>query len=82
MADFGLSSDSCAQSAVAITLADSDLAHPVRSLYIGVTGDVKVTTVNGQAVTFVGVQGGFILPVSVKRVWLTGTTATNIIGLS
>lgn len=82
MADFGLSSDSCAQSAVAITPADSNLSHPVRSLYIGGTGDLKVTTVNGQAVTFKGIVAGSILPVSVKQVWATGTTATDIIGLS
>ena len=79
---FGLSPDSCAGSAVAITTANSDLAHPVRSLYVGGAGNVRVTTVNGQDVTFVGVQAGTILPISVKRVWSTSTTATSIVGLS
>ena len=79
---FGLTPDSCAASAVAITKADSDLAHPVRSLYIGGAGNIRVTTVNGQDVTFTGVLAGTILPVSVKRVWSTNTTATGIVGLS
>jgi hypothetical protein len=79
---FGLSPDSCAASAIAITKADSDLGHPVRSLYIGGAGNVRVTTVNNHDVTFVGVLAGTILPVSVKRVWSTNTTATSIVGLS
>lgn len=50
------------------------------ALYIGGTGDVKVDTVNGTTVTFSSVPVG-ILPVQVKRVYSTGTTATNIVGL-
>jgi hypothetical protein len=82
MAAFGLSSDSCAQSAIAITPADSDLAHPVRSLYVGGGGNIKITTVNGQTVTIAGVNAGSIIPISVKRVWSSDTTATSILGLS
>lgn len=79
---FGLSPDSCAQSAVSITKADSDLDHPVRSLYVGTTGNVRVTTVNGHDVVFVGVPAGTLLPVSIKRLWSTSTTAGSFIGLS
>lgn len=79
---FGLSPDSCAQSAVSITAANSDLSHPVRSLYVGSAGNVRVTTINGHDVVFVGVTAGSILPISVKRVWSTNTTASNFIGLS
>lgn len=50
---------------------------PCRSLYIGVAGDVKVTTVGGSIVTFTSVAAG-IFPVECKRVWATGTTATGI----
>jgi hypothetical protein len=32
-------------------------------------------------VTFVAVQAGTILPVMARRVWSTGTTATNIVGM-
>jgi hypothetical protein len=72
----------CAQNAVAITTADTDLTNPVRALYVGGNGNIKVTTVDGDVVTFIGCVVGSILPVSVKRVWSTSTTATNIIGLS
>jgi len=79
---YGVSTDSCAKSAVAITKADSDLSVPQRSLFIGTGGNVRVTTVNGHDVTFLNVASGTVLPVTVKRVWSTSTTAGNIIGLS
>jgi hypothetical protein len=53
---------------------------PTRALYIGVAGDVKVDMADGSTVTFAGVANG-ILPISVKRVYLTGTAATNIVAL-
>jgi len=79
---YGLTPDSCAQSAVAITPADSDLSVVQRCLYIGTGGNVRVTTINGHDVTFTGIISGSLLPVTVKRVWTTNTTASNIIGLS
>jgi hypothetical protein len=78
---FQTSPDSVAQQCVAITPADSDLSAQVRALYIGGSGSVKITDPQGTAVTFVGAVAGTILPVMAKRVWATGTTATNIIGL-
>ena len=50
-------------------------------LYVGGTGTLKVTTIGGDDVTFVGVLAGTFLPVHVLRVWSTGTTATNIVAL-
>ena len=50
-------------------------------LYVGGYGDVKVDTVGGDTVTFVGVLGGTFFPVQVMRVYATGTTATNIVAL-
>ena len=78
---FQTTPDSVAQQCVAITPADSDLSAQVRALYIGGIGDIKITDPQGNAVTFVNVQTGSILPVMAKRVWSTGTTATNIVGL-
>ena len=49
-------------------------------LYIGFGGNVNVTTIGDDAVTFVGVPSGTILPVQVKRV-RGGTSATNIVAL-
>lgn len=67
--------------AAAVTPADgSDLPiSPARSLWVGTFGDVKIDTTNGNAVTFVGVQG--LLPVRAKRVYSTGTTASNIVAI-
>jgi hypothetical protein len=51
-----------------------------RSLYIGTTGDVKVTMANGDVATFTNVAVG-VLPVSCKQVFSTGTTASGIVAL-
>tara|TARA_R100001460_G_scaffold9049_2_gene22110 strand:+ start:485 stop:988 length:504 start_codon:yes stop_codon:yes gene_type:complete len=50
-------------------------------LYIGGAGNIKVTTIAGDEVTFVGVLQGTFFPVQVQKVFSTGTTATNIIAL-
>lgn len=74
--------ESPATGAFTVTPSDAvDLAVTVRALYIGVGGDVKVTTVNDSTVTFVGCPAGLVLPVRVKKVFAVGSTATNIIGL-
>jgi len=78
---FSKTADSCASMAFSVTPADSDMGTPARALYVGVGGDVRVTTTGGNDVTFTAVPGGSLLPVSVKRVWATGTTATNVIGV-
>lgn len=67
--------------AAAVTPSNStDMAQACRALYIGVSGDVKVTTTGGETVTFVGVPIG-PLPMRCVRVFATGTTATNIIAI-
>lgn len=77
----GRSSDiSSSYSCVALTPNDSTTFPTVRGLYIGVSGDVAVTTAYGEAVTFKNVPVG-IHPVQVTQVKSTGTTATDIIGL-
>jgi hypothetical protein len=52
-------------------------------IYIGVGGNVKVTTIGGDVVTFFGVPTGTILPVQVIKVWSpnSGTTAVQIVAL-
>lgn len=65
--------------ATAITPSNSaDLTTP-SVVYVGGSGDVKVTTAQGDTVTFVGVISGGVLPVQVIRVWSTGTTATYML---
>jgi hypothetical protein len=73
--------DSPARNAAPVTPDDnSDLPAAARSLYVGVTGDVRITTVGGDMVTFTGVPSG-ILPVRTARVHATGTTAAGIIAI-
>tara|TARA_R110001606_G_scaffold397983_1_gene575940 strand:+ start:637 stop:1146 length:510 start_codon:yes stop_codon:yes gene_type:complete len=50
-------------------------------LYIGGAGNIKVTTVAGDIVTFNGVLAGSFFPVNILKVFSTGTSATNIIAL-
>lgn len=59
---------------------DNDLPYLAR-VYVGGTGAVKVTTGDGDVVTFSGVPAGDVLPVLVRRVWSTGTTATNMVAV-
>ncbi len=74
-----------ARGAFAVTPSDTaNLAAYAKSLYIGVTGDVTVVPMNAAAdtdtVLFKAVPVG-ILPVQVRRVMATGTTATDIVAL-
>lgn len=66
----------------AITPSDStDLSKNARALYVGSSGSVSVDFPDGSTIVFYGVMGGTILPIRVKRVRATDTTATNIIAL-
>lgn len=78
--------------AFAITPNDSaDLEHVTRGLYIGTGGDLTVDMAgrvrNGEdidaseTILFANVAAGTILPIRVKRVDATGTTAQNIVGI-
>ena len=60
-----------------VTHSDTvDLPEVSRSLYVGVAGNVKVTMRSGRVVTWPLIAGWH--PISVSRVWSTGTTATGI----
>lgn len=78
---FAKSADSCASVAFSITPADSVMGTKARALYIGTGGNITVVTNDGTSTTFHNVVSGTILPVSVKQVSSTGTTASNIVGL-
>lgn len=67
--------------------ASSSTPSYAKALYVGVTGDVVVVTAGdqsnggqGTAVTFKSHPIGY-MPVQVRRVLSTGTTATNILAL-
>lgn len=64
-----------------VTPSDSvDLTNPCYGLYVGVTGNVKVTHWNGVAVTYTNVAVGWH-PIAATRVWSTGTTASGIVAV-
>lgn len=65
-----------------VTPSDAvDLSYVSRALYIGGAGNVTVIMQGGQTVTFSGVSAGQILPIRVKQVKASGTTATLILSL-
>lgn len=59
----------------------ADLEQPTTGLNVITPGRVRVTTVDGSIGT-ISMQPGQTLPIRVKRVWQTGTTATGITGLT
>lgn len=71
------------RNAVAVTTSDAnELSNVTRAIYIGGgTGTLKVDLVDSGTVTFSGLATGTVLPVRAKRIYATGTGATNIIAL-
>jgi hypothetical protein len=59
---------------------NADLPFVTRELFVGVTGNVRVRTVGGSDFTL-AVPAGKRLPLRVTRVFATGTTAGNVVGL-
>lgn len=65
--------------AEAVTASDTVTYSTPSWIYIGGAGNVKVDTEGGETVTFNNVLASIALPVSVTRVYSTGTTATNMV---
>jgi hypothetical protein len=59
----------------------TDVTNGSRGLYVGVGGDVVVVTSKGNQRTFKGVPTGAVLPIRVRQVVASGTTATDILAL-
>lgn len=59
----------------------NDLPFLTRGLYVGTAGHVKVTMADGSVGVLKSLSGGIVHPLSVRRVWSTGTTALDIIAL-
>lgn len=81
--NFEQNKDSPAESAFLVEPLDAqDLDRSTRALYVGVGGDVRVVMVEDvDPVTFVDAPSGSILPIRVRRVLQTGTTADAIVAL-
>lgn len=72
---------SSVEKAFPVTTNDgADLANATIAVYVGVSGDLKVDTVNGDTITMKDLASGIWHPLRVKRIYATGTTATDILG--
>ncbi len=58
----------------------TDLARDLKGLNISVAGDVKITTDKGTAITVYYPVGDVGTPI-IRRLWVTGTTATIKAGI-
>lgn len=52
-----------------------------RAIYVGGAGNLVAIGAGGDAVTFVGVAAGTLLPIRPTRINSTNTTATSIVAL-
>lgn len=66
---------------IAVTPDDAtDLAQVSRALNAATAGTIRVTTREGTTGS-ITVAAGIIIPIRVRRIWATGTTATGIVAL-
>lgn len=65
--------------ATAITPNDSADLPQSGIVYVGGAGDVKITTLAGNDIVFYGLTAGSTVPVRAKKVFSTGTSATNLV---
>jgi hypothetical protein len=73
--------ESPASNAVLVTPDDNaDLTDASRALWIGTAGDLTVTMLGGQTLTFPNLLGGWH-PIRVTRVHATGTAASGIVAV-
>jgi len=71
-----------ASGAVSIDPSDAAVIEPhPRGLYFGAGGNVRVEFIDGTIVTMVDASAGIEHAWQVKRVFATGTTATDIVAL-
>jgi hypothetical protein len=56
------------------------LTNKAFGIYVGTAGNLTVLTDKDETVTFSDVPAGSIIPIVAKRVNVTGTTASNLVG--
>ena len=59
----------------------TDLPRETRGIYCGTGGDLHVLMIDDSEVTFKNLAGEVIHGMRLKKIFATGTTATDIIGL-
>jgi hypothetical protein len=76
-----LTTRACAHVLTVAPSNSTDLTH-AGLLYVGGTGNVQVNTAGGEtSVVLTAVPAGTLVPLVVTRVWVTNTTATNMVVL-
>ena len=59
---------------------NTDLPHVIRCFWVAGAGDVQVTTSGGETIVLPAASAGGWHACQIKRIWVTNTTATGIIG--
>jgi hypothetical protein len=71
-----------AQYAFAVVPDDgADLPQLTRGVYLGSGGNLHCSMQNGDEITFVGMVGGVVHPIAACKIFATGTTAADIVGV-
>lgn len=79
--NFGKNLQSPPSAGVQISPDDgADLPVTTRGLNVAGSGDVRLTTLDGDTLTL-HIAAGSVFPIRAVRVFATGTTATGIVGL-
>lgn len=65
----------------AITKSDTDDIPLTRAVYVGGAGNVVAVDADGTPTTFSGVAAGTLLPIRVRRINSTDTTATLMVAI-
>ena len=66
----------------AVTPHDAnELAIVSRAIWFGGAGNASLLMADGASLTIVGIPAGTMLPLRVRRVNSTGTTATNMVSI-
>lgn len=58
----------------------NELSYVTRCLYVGAPGNIAVQDTNGNDVLLSNAPAGLQLPIRIKRVYATGTTAGGLVG--
>ena len=67
----------------AITPHDTNyFSKNAQRIHVGGAGNIALTTADGSELTLNGLTAGQVLELEVRRVKATGTTATNLVGLT
>jgi hypothetical protein len=60
----------------------NEIAYVTRGVYVGGAGTLTVVMQDGSTCLFSGIPAGTVLPIRVKIIKSTGTTATLIVAMS